>query len=58
MRLRYSKVTNMDSKDFMHLIKFRDKEAKKMAQAAYTAKQRESRPRAKQNIINPKLKGI
>lgn len=48
----------MDSKDFIHLIKFRDKEAKKMAQAAYTAKQRGSRPRAKQNIINPKLKGI
>ncbi|MEL0176768.1 MAG: hypothetical protein VW810_00525 [Pelagibacteraceae bacterium] len=48
----------MDSKDFMHLIKFRDKEAKKMAQTTYVFKQRQSRPRAKSNIINPKLRGI
>jgi hypothetical protein len=48
----------MDFKDFIHLIKFRDKEAKKMAQTTYTFKQRQSRPRAKQNVINPKLTGI
>lgn len=48
----------MDSKDFLHLIKFRDKEAKKMAQSTYAFKQRQSRPRAKENIINPNLKGI
>ena len=58
MRLRHSQVTKMDSKDFIHLIKFRDKEAKKMAQAGYAARQRQSRPRAKENVINPKLKGI
>ena len=48
----------MDSKDFLKLIKFRDKESKKMAQTTYTFKQRQSRPRAKQNVINPKLTGI
>jgi hypothetical protein len=48
----------MDSKDFLHLIKFRDKEAKKVAQSTYAFKQRQSRPRAKQNVINPKLTGI
>jgi hypothetical protein len=48
----------MDYKDFFHLIKFRDKEAKKMAQTTYAIKQRQSRPRAKQNVINPKLTGI
>lgn len=48
----------MDSKDFMYLIKFRDKEARRMALAGYNARQRQSRPRAKSNIINPKLKGI
>ena len=48
----------MDCKDFLHLIKFRDKEAKKMAQTTYAFKQRQSRPRAKKNIINPNLKGI
>ena len=48
----------MDSKDFKHIINFRDKETKKMAQAVYAFKQRQSRPRAKQNIINPNLKGI
>lgn len=48
----------MDFKDFRYLIKFRDKEAKKMAQSTYAFKQRKSRPRAKQNVINPKLTGI
>jgi hypothetical protein len=48
----------MDYKDFFHLIKFRDKEAKKMAQTTYAFRQRQSRPRAKQNVINPKLTGI
>ena len=48
----------MDNKDFSHLIKFRDREAKKQAQITYTFKQRQSRPRAKQNIINPKQIGI
>ena len=48
----------MDYKDFTHLIKFRDKEAKKQATSTYAFKQRQSRPRAKENIINPKLKGI
>jgi|TARA_B100001057_G_scaffold247442_1_gene247810 hypothetical protein len=48
----------MDNKDFLHLIKFRDKETKKQAQITYTFRQRQSRPRAKQNIINPKQVGI
>ena len=48
----------MDSKDIKYIINFRDKEAKKMVQTVYAFKQRQSRPRAKQNIINPDLKGI
>tara|TARA_R100001015_G_C4555057_1_gene116062 strand:- start:171 stop:317 length:147 start_codon:yes stop_codon:yes gene_type:complete len=48
----------MDSKDFKHIIKFKDRENKKLTQAIYSFKQRNSRPRAKQNIINPNLKGI
>jgi len=48
----------MDYKDFQKLIKFRDADAKKQAQATYVAKQRNSRPRATKNIINPNQKGI
>ena len=48
----------MDNKDFLHLIKFRDKETKRQAQITYTFRQSQSRPRAKQNIINPKQVGI
>lgn len=48
----------MYTKDFLHLIKFRDKEIKKQAQITYAFRQRQSRPRAKQNIINPKQVGI
>lgn len=48
----------MDFKDFKKLIRFRDSESKKMAQTTYTFKQRQSRPRAKENVINPKLTGI
>jgi hypothetical protein len=41
----------MDSKDFLKLIKFRNKEAKKQAQVTYAMKQRGSRPRVKKNIL-------
>ena len=48
----------MDSKDFIKLIKFRDATAKKQAQMTYAARNRSSRPRAKQNVIAPHLKNI
>lgn len=48
----------MDSKDFLKLIKFRDKEAKKQAQVTYAMKQRGSRPRIKKNIIQPDHEAI
>jgi|TARA_X000001382_G_scaffold91275_1_gene65826 hypothetical protein len=48
----------MDYKDFIKLVKFRDSEAKKQAQITYTFKNRQSRPRAKNNLIAPHLKNI
>tara|TARA_X000001382_G_C3061670_1_gene144505 strand:+ start:178 stop:324 length:147 start_codon:yes stop_codon:yes gene_type:complete len=48
----------MDHKDFIKLIKFRDSAAKKQAQMTYTAKNRASRPRAKNNVVAPHLKNI
>ena len=48
----------MDSKDFKKHINEKLKEHFSKSQSKYHSKQRESRPRAKQNIINPKLKGI
>lgn len=44
----------MDSKDFIKLIKFRDKEVKKQAQVTYAMKQRESRPLVKKDILRDK----
>ena len=48
----------MDHKDFIKLIKFRDAEAKKQAQATFAARNRNSRPRAKNNLIAPHLRNI
>jgi hypothetical protein len=48
----------MDHKDFIKLIKFRDAEAKRQAQATFVARNRNSRPKAKNNIIAPHLRNI
>ena len=48
----------MDHKDFIKLIKFRDAEAKRQAQATFAARNRNSRPRAKNNLIAPHLRNI
>ena len=48
----------MDYKDFIKLIKFRDAEAKRQAQATFVARNRNSRPRAKNNLIAPHLRNI
>ena len=45
----------MDFKDFIKLIKFRDKETKKQAQVTYSMKQRQSRPRVKKDILRDKI---
>jgi len=48
----------MDSKDFKKHIAQKLKETLSKEQSIYHFKQRQSRPRAQENIINPKLKGI
>ena len=48
----------MDSKDFKLQIKNKLKDTLFKGQSTYHFKQRQSRPRAQENIINPKLKGI
>jgi len=48
----------MDSKDFKLTIEKKIKEALQKGQSTYHFKNRQSRPRAQENIINPKLKGI
>lgn len=48
----------MDSKDFKKQISDKLKQSRQTAQLDYMFKNRNSRPRAKENIINPKLKGI
>jgi len=48
----------MDSKDFKRQLKEKLKETLSKSQSTYHFKQRQSRPRAKENIINPNLKGI
>ena len=48
----------MDSKDFKRHLKEKLKETLSKSQSTYHFKQRQSRPRAKENIINPNLKGI
>lgn len=48
----------MDSKDFKKYLAEQLKSCLFNKQSDYVAKQRQSRPRAKDNIINPKLKGI
>jgi hypothetical protein len=48
----------MDYKDFIKIIKFRDSAAKKQAQATFAARNRNSRPRAKNNLIAPHLRNI
>jgi hypothetical protein len=45
----------MDFKDFIKLIKFRDKLSKQQAQVTYAMKHRQSRPRIKKNIIKDGL---
>lgn len=48
----------MDSKDFKRYIADQLKSYLFSKHNSYSAKQRQSRPRAKENIINPKMKGI
>jgi hypothetical protein len=48
----------MDSKDFKKHIQNKLKENLSKSQSNYHSKQRTSRPRAQENIINPNLKGI
>ena len=50
--------STMDYKDFIKLIKFRDSAAKKQAQATFVARNRQSRPRVKNNLIAPHLRNI
>jgi hypothetical protein len=44
----------MDSKDFLKLIKQKVSETSKKALSVYSYKQRQSRPRVKENILQPK----
>jgi hypothetical protein len=48
----------MDSKDFIKHIKQQISDAQKKALSTYSFKTRQSRPRAKENIIAPHLKNI
>lgn len=48
----------MDFKDFRRVIKDSLKAQNAFKQLSYLFKNRKSRPRAKDNIINPKQKGI
>lgn len=48
----------MDSKDFKKHLNEKLKETLSKSQSTYHFKQRKSRPRAQENIINPKMKGI
>jgi len=43
----------MDSKDFLKMIKEKVSETSKKALSVYSYKQRQSRPRVKQNILQP-----
>jgi len=43
----------MDSKDFLKMIKQKVSETSKKALSVYSYKQRQSRPRVKQNILQP-----
>ena len=43
----------MDSKDFIKMIKQKVSETSKKALSVYSYKQRQSRPRVKQNILQP-----
>lgn len=48
----------MDSKDFKRYIADQLKNCLFNKHSKYHSSQRQSRPRAKENIINPKMKGI
>jgi|TARA_E500000318_G_scaffold102126_1_gene106197 hypothetical protein len=48
----------MDSKDFKRYLAEQLKSYLFSKHSSYAVKQRQSRPRAKENIINPKMKGI
>ena len=48
----------MDSKDFLKHIKQQLSESQKKALSNYSSKTRNSRPRAKENIVAPHLKNI
>ena len=43
----------MDSKDFLKMIKEKVSETSKKALSVYSYKQRQSRPRVKENILQP-----
>jgi len=44
-------INNMDFKDFKKIIKQKTKSAFSLLQSTYVAKQRQSRPRVKKDII-------
>lgn len=46
----------MDSKDFLKLIKQKVSETSKRALSVYSYKNRQSRPRVKENILQPNKK--
>ena len=48
----------MNERDFKKYLAEQLKQCLFNKHNSYSAKQRQSRPRAKDNIINPKLKGI
>ena len=52
------KKIDMDYKDFKKYLQDQVKKTLSNSLSSYSAKLRNSRPRAKDNIINPKQKGI
>jgi len=50
-----AEVNNMDHKDFIKLLKQKQKEVSSFAQNKYMSKTRQSRPRVKKNILKDGL---
>lgn len=50
-----AEVSNMDFKDFVKLLKQKQKETSSFAQNKYMSKTRQSRPRVKKNILKDGL---
>ena len=49
--LKFGKGNNMDSKDFIKMIKEKLKDSQKKSLSVYSYKQRQSRPRVKKDIL-------